>query len=197
MCLTNHAIVAAAGASAIHALMPAWTITHHLVAVVIAMCSHGVLDRIRHRDPAVNFPRLKALVVNLMRARRCKRMKLWWFQPFWRFGRRDREARWAFTILGIEVLGILGFGIGLPYCVSRTPFALILTCVAVGIAPDVLEWVANGISHRWVGPLARRVQALHEYCHVDLRVSPISPLANAAIQLSTGMLGVSALYFLG
>ena len=124
MCLTNHAIVAAAAASAIHALMPAWTVTHHVIAVVIAVCSHGVLDRIRHRDPAVNFPRLKALVTNLMRARRCKRMQLWWFQPFWRFGRRDREARWAFTVLGIEVLGILGFGIGLPYCVSRTPFAL-------------------------------------------------------------------------
>ncbi len=197
MCLTNHAIVAAVAASAIHALMPAWTITHHLVAVIIAVCSHGVLDRIRHRDPAVNFPRLKTLVTNLMRARRCKRMRLWWFQTFYRFGRRDREARWAFTILGIEVLGILAFGIGLPYCISRTPFALTVTCVAVGIAPDVLEWVANGISHRFAGPLVRRVQAIHEYCHVDLRATPISHFANAAIQLSTGILGVGALFLLG
>lgn len=197
MCLTNHAIVAAAAASAIHALMPAWTITHHVVAVIIAVCSHGVLDRIRHRDPEVNFPRLKTLVTNLMRARRFRRMRLWWFQPFWRFGRRDREARRAFTVLGVEVLGILGFGIGLPYCISRTPFVLTLTCVAVGIAPDVLEWVSNGISHRWAGPLVRRVQRLHECCHVDLRASPVSPAANAAIQLSTGILGVGTLYLLG
>lgn len=197
MCLPIHAITSAAIATVIHALIPSWTITHHVLAVVIAVCSHGLLDRIPHLDWKVDYARLKVLVYNLMLVRRRKRLKLWGFTPVYRFGCRDPEARWALSLLGLEVLGIFGLGLGLPYFISRTPFALTLLCVAVGVAPDFLEWFSAGVSHRWAGPVMRWLQAIHDRCHIDPNSAPIPRWANLIIQSMTGVAGIGALYLLG